>query len=345
MPKIPPKEPVGAGRELANSMDGATDDSTVGDVVDAEHITLDSNVVSIFTREHLSTTAPSKDPAVKESPTPKAGVIGSWELPAPVPLSTFIHDGLNSPEPAWLIRGLIPYNGITLMSGQQKLAMKTFTVMQLGVSIATGRSTRSIETMRRGPVLGLFEEGRHQKLASRYAAICDAMNVDWRRGEADDFFMVYRPLLKLDGPECRKQLLKVVREVKPLVVILDPFFRMMDGDENRQEDVNHAMDTLFALQQQGCTPLFLAHLTGGVNPKQDIDAQIRGSTLISNSYDVHIALRRYKRTEKYVSFEVRSRDAEPFEGIIKWDIRHDDGDDPERATYAQCMFVEATGDE
>ena len=220
-------------------------------------------------------------------------------------MDAWIPEALATKQQSWLIDGMIPSDGVVIISGQQKRARKTYFAMSLGLGVATG--THPILSVKgQGPVLGIFEEGRDAPTAERFTKLYEAHGLD----TVPNFHIAWRPRIKLDDKDHRKALLEAIDTIKPVFVILDPFFRMISGDENRQEDVNKVIDTVFDIRDKGCTVALLAHLdkSRGESHASDIDQQIRGSGVLANSYDVHLALRKYKAKHKHIQLTVRDRE-------------------------------------
>ena len=233
-------------------------------------------------------------------------------------LDKWVVEAKNRDPVRWLIEGIVPGSGVMLISGQQKRARKTYFVMSLGLGIATG--THPVFTVNEsGPVYAVFEEGRDAPTAERFEKICEAHKVD----VPDNFHILWRPRVHLDNPNQAKALLADIAEKKPRVVILDPFFRMISGDENRQEDVNKVINTVFDMRDMGTTVILLAHLdkSRGETPTKDIDQQLRGSGVLANSYDVHAALRKYKQRSKHIDLTVRDREGPEIDYTLRWNTK------------------------
>lgn len=226
----------------------------------------------------------------------------------------------------WLVKGFIPSDGIVLVSGQQKKARKTYFAMSIGIGIATGCHP-SLEICDTGTVLGIFEEGRDAPTADRFEKLCEVHGVSI----PSNFHIAWRPRLKLNNKDHKKILLEQIDKLKPKVVILDPLYRMIDGDENKQEDVNGVVETIFEIRSRNIVVILLVHLdkSRGEMASKDIDHQLRGSSLIPNMYDVHVALRKYKAKTKHIDVIVRDREGPEYSYMMRW------GDD---ATFKMTLI-------
>ncbi len=225
-------------------------------------------------------------------------------------------------EMEWLVEGMVPKGGVCLMSGQQKRAMKTFSSIEMAVSIATGTPFGGEFKTRQGGVLVIAEEGSPHAYKNRLDA-CLAGRRMGRHVLEGRMYVAFRNMIKLDNEAWRKTILTAAEKYQPSLIIFDSLYRMIEGDENKQEDANKALDTLMKLANGQFASLVICHLdkTRGSSEKPDIDDQVRGSGVITNGYDAHIALRRYDAKQKHVDLIVRPREAEEFERDVVWKLK------------------------
>ncbi len=221
---------------------------------------------------------------------------------------------------AWLIDHILPQDALVLISGQQKRAYKTWFAFNLALCIATGKGSGLILPKVTGPVIFVEEEGTQAKTKERFIMLCNTLGIE--REELSNIYFAHRKRIKLDDDAWRKKLVELVRTVKPVLVIYDALSYAHTGNENSHEDMSPVIDTLASLRAEGCTVAILAHLDKdrGENPRADIDTQIRGSSIIVNAYDCHIALRRYKMTQAHIDCVIRSRDDEERRYSAVWNI-------------------------
>jgi hypothetical protein len=225
---------------------------------------------------------------------------------------------IEPPSRGWLVPGLVPAGGITYISGQQKLAQKTTTALAVAMGVASGRKVFGRE-VQQGPVLFIEAEGDWYRTRQRILALTNGLKIPTT--ELQHFFWSFREGIKLDNPQWQDRILETVARIKPVLVVFDALTYLKSGDENDIMAMQSVADTLQAVQRMDAAVLLLLHLNKaqGNNPKcEDPDSQIRGSSIFSNLYDVHIALRKYSRKSESISVQVLDRFGEPMKSSMKW---------------------------
>lgn len=232
-------------------------------------------------------------------------------------------------EQAWLIRDFILREGIVLVSGPKKLAYKTWFAFAAALVIASGKAFNLLQPETQGSVLIIEEEGSSPQTKSRLIALCNGIGINPYKLPV---YFSHFNRVKLDDLVWREKLLAFVDSVQPLVVVFDAFAYLHTGDENQVKDIAPLVDTLALLRSRGVTVIMLSHTNKHSAKKSvDIDDQVRGSGLLTDCYDIHLALRRYKPSQSYINLIVRGRDVEEKEWIVTWNIRADADGRAERA--------------
>lgn len=220
----------------------------------------------------------------------------------------------------WLIDRIIPRDALVLVSGHQKRAYKTWFSFLAGLVLASGRTQSLFRPLVTGPVLIVEEEGARPQTKQRFQMLANTYG--FTPEEMRNVYFSHRQRVKLDDPGWRAKLLAAARHIKPVLVIYDALSYAHTGDENSHADMAPVIDTLQALRSTGASVAVLAHLDKqrGENPRADIDTQVRGSSIIVNAYDMHLALRRYKMSAAHIDCIARARDAAEARYSITWDI-------------------------
>ena len=111
-----------------------------------------------------------------------------------------------------------------------------------------------------------------------------------------------------------------------------------------------ALDTVFAGRALGCSMVILCHLdkAKGEDKKMDIDNQIRGSSLLSNAYDQHLALRRYNIRDAVIDLHIRSRGGAQKDFAVTWNLEaieqlDSDGDPFDKLVRAVPKIIAVSG--
>jgi len=223
-------------------------------------------------------------------------------------------------EVKWLVDYFVPEDSVILLSGQQKLAFKTNLALCLSILVAAGKTFGCLHTSAARPVLYVYEEGSSAGTRSRLIKICKGLGVD--PTSLHTMYLAHRQRVKLDDSAWRRQLIRFVQYEKPGLVVLDTMSYMHLGDENSVKEMSSSIETIQHIRDAGASVVVLAHLdkTKGGNPRADIDTQIRGTSLVVNFYDVHIACRRYRKSDMHIDMTVRHRDDEEKEFKISWTV-------------------------
>ena len=130
----------------------------------------------------------------------------------------------------WLIERLWSAGAVGIVSGPPK-ALKTWTALEMAISVATGLPClATFPVHRSGPVLLYAAEEPMPALHSRLHALernhaLDLDQVDIRVIAADS--------LRLDRGEDREKLTATVKFHRPVLLILDPLIRLHGLDENQ----------------------------------------------------------------------------------------------------------------
>lgn len=220
----------------------------------------------------------------------------------------------------FLIKDLLPADSNILMSGQQKLTFKTFTKMAIVVAITTGKSMSLIEPEEEGTALVVEEEGASDETKMRWLAVCKAMGVDYKTLK-NKIGWSFRQGVKLNEKEWAENLLRETERLQPKIITFDAMFALQSGNENDTQDVRPITDLFSRLRNVcGSSILYLAHLneSHGWNPRADMDRQVRGSGLLPQAADLHLALRRYNAKDNTVNWLVRARGQAPSAYLSTW---------------------------
>lgn len=221
----------------------------------------------------------------------------------------------------WLIQDFIPEDSLVLLTGQQKRAFKTWFALVCALATAIGKDIGGVKPTRKGTVLIIEEEGARASTKSRFKMLMNTYLIT--DSDVSNVFFAHRNRVKLDDPQWRQRLINFMEIKQPSLVVFDGLSFAHSGDENSHKDMSPVIGTLQLLRAYNCSTLLLAHVDKqrGENATADIDTQVRGSSVIVNAYDTHIAMRRYKMSTKHIDCIVRSRDDEEKEFVVSWDIR------------------------
>lgn len=175
---------------------------------------------------------------------------------------------------AWIVRGMIPSNGRTLVHGKGG-DYKSTVMFDLGIAVAShGELMQQFPVMQTGPVILISTEGSIFKNRDRILSHIRPRNVhpakvDLHYGKRG---------LPLDTEIGIRTLEKMVDELKPVLVIIDPLVSFFRGDENSAKDVGRFTQPLDELIDHYKFSLLAIHHS---NKNKDI----RGSSAFQAWFD------------------------------------------------------------
>lgn len=195
-------------------------------------------------------------------------------------------------QPQWLIEGLWADQAVGILGGQPKCC-KSFLALDIAVSVAAGvPCLRRFPVRRTGPVLFFPAEDALAVVRQRLEGICRAADTQL---DQLPLYVITAPRILLDLPQDREQLRATVAELRPALLILDPFIRLHRADENASKDVAPLLGYLRELQRQfGMAVLLVHHVRKGSSTDRPGQA-LRGSSDLHGWGDSNLYLRRHSR--------------------------------------------------
>lgn len=210
------------------------------------------------------------------------------------------------PPMNWVIRGLIPKGGITVISGNPA-SYKTFLECIWSKDIACGNNFVSrFETSKSG-ILFIDEENGAELLQKRFQLIGVPQDAPIYILPLSGFILNEETVLEVIN-FCKKNIIEVV--------FIDSLIRIHDSDENSAREMAKVFRYLKELTKNGLTVICTHHnrkqgfLTN--NPAQSM----RGSSDILASVDCHLAVERNEKEKKLIIRQTKLRhglEIKPFQ--------------------------------
>jgi hypothetical protein len=189
----------------------------------------------------------------------------------------------------WLVEDLWLDEGVGFIGGEPKTC-KTSMSLEMAVAISSGHPClRRYAVKKPGLVLMYAAEDSHHVIKRRLAAVCAASGVAL---DECDIQLITVPVLRLDIKEHRDDLADTVAELKPTLLILDPFIRMHGIDENHSGEVAPLLGYLRALQKLHGTAIAVVHHARKRSGNSRAGQSLRGSSEFHAWYDSHLYLSR-----------------------------------------------------
>ncbi len=191
---------------------------------------------------------------------------------------------------SWLIETLWSDQAVGIIGGEPKCC-KSFLALDMAVSVASGTPClRQYPHARTGRVLLFAAEDALHVVRERLEGICRSASVQL----SDlDIQVITAPTLRLDTDTDQKKLAETIAELRPILLILDPFVRLHRIDENASAEVAPLLGYLRGLQRQHELAVVLVHHArkgaGKLRPGQ----ALRGSSEFHAWGDSNLYLRRH----------------------------------------------------
>jgi hypothetical protein len=208
----------------------------------------------------------------------------------------------NTSEPEWLIEGLWSREAVGIIGGEPKCG-KSFLALDLGVAVASGTPClRRFPTRQSGAVLLYAAEDAAHIVRQRLAGIACAAGVSF---ENLDVEVITVPTLRLDRSEHQQALQATVAQLRPKLLILDPFVRLHAIDENVAGEVAPLLAYLRSLQRHHRTAVALVHHARKGAAHERGGQALRGSSELHAWGDSNLYLRRHGQN-LYLNIEHRA---------------------------------------
>ncbi|MBZ0157388.1 MAG: helicase RepA family protein [Alphaproteobacteria bacterium] len=223
-------------------------------------------------------------------------------------LST-VRDIFSYEDPAYLIVKLIVENALIILSAYAGVG-KSLLALFIAYAVITGKKLFGhFSVTKRGKVLIVDEENPGAFIKKRLQDI----------GFTEDMPLLFLHFqrIKLDNPSCFGQLVKIIEEEKPVLVIIDALIRVHDGKENEASDMAPVMERLRDLVNLGTTVLVIHHHRKGAGENRK--ESLRGSSDILGGVDMHLSLEEKGEFLFLSSPKTRMRPIEPVKLRIEND--------------------------
>ena len=185
-------------------------------------------------------------------------------------------------EPPYLVKGLIPRVGLTVVWGPPKCG-KSFWVFDLTMHVALNWPYRG-RRVQQGTVVYCAFEG-----ANGFKARAEAFrlrNLSEDHGAIDFYLIAARMNLVVDHPALIAAIKAQPTQTKPVCVVLDTLNRSLQGSESKDEDMSAYIKAADAIREEFECAVIVVHHCGveGTRP--------RGHTSLGGALDAQLGVRR-----------------------------------------------------
>ncbi len=224
-------------------------------------------------------------------------------------------DLLREPDPGptpFLVDRLVVDPSILAIVGPPKVG-KTWALLDLAISIATGEPALGHLEVRQGPVILILEESGRAALHRRLSQLCRGRGVSANRLEHLHFAANQRVRLVHDVTSSSLEswpdrIRKAVDSIQPAAVFFDPLARVKGAvDENSQRELAPALDFMRELRDRGQCTVGFVHHAGHTE-----QGRMRGTSDLEAYWESKVTI---TRKGAVCSIVADHREAEPSDSI------------------------------
>jgi hypothetical protein len=194
-------------------------------------------------------------------------------------------------EVPWLIQDLWTDEAVGILGGEPKCC-KSFLALDLALAVACGAPClRRFPVRRSGPVLLFPAEDSLSVVRRRLQGIAAAAHVSLAELP---LHIITATSLRLDLAVDRQRLASTVEMFRPLLLVLDPFIRLHQRDENEASQIAPLLGFLRQLQRQFHLAVLLVHHAKKDGASLRPGQALRGSSELHGWGDSNLYLRRHR---------------------------------------------------
>ena len=225
--------------------------------------------------------------------------------------------GENLPTPPPELVANLLHKGSKLIIGGTSKGRKTFSLMDLAISVATGTPWWGFPTIK-GKVCYINFEIQRPFFARRFQDICREKAVKVEKG----MFHCWTLRGYVEGIEkMAAEITKILLQEDYVLIIFDPIYKALgDRDENKAGDVASMLNELEAIAvKTGAAIAFGAHYSKGNQAAKDAMDRIGGSGVFARDPDAILTMTPHEEDEAFtVDCTLRNFAPQP-PFVVRWD--------------------------
>lgn len=248
------------------------------------------------------------------------------------------------PNPA-ILYGVLR-QGHKMMIAAPSKAGKSFSLIELALSLVTGKAWLGIPC-RMSRVLYLNAEIDKNSFSNRVQKLCDKMKIT-----KDDCKKLYcwnlrgKAIPKRENESNEDAIIRAIKAYKCDVLIIDPIYKVMTGDENSAQDIRTFLDNVDTIASRSGAAIVFVHHFGKATQSQYSDPMSRasGSGVFARDPDAIITLSALDL--RNITLEQRqaagvSQDATAFQ--MDFTLREFKPRHPEKVWFDDCRHIVDSG--
>lgn len=188
---------------------------------------------------------------------------------------------------------------------------KTWFLLQMAICISKGLDFLGTKTIKARNVLVIQLEITAGHFHRRFQKVADKLDVD----NADNLFFINGRGMSLTG----KVIINAAKECGAEVVIIDPLYKLIDGDENTAHGIKPTLAMFDKVATDtDATVVYTHHDSKGIAGERDIRDRGAGSNVLGRDYDTCITLTPH-RLENLKVIELLTRNyPQPKPFSVSW---------------------------
>lgn len=242
----------------------------------------------------------------------------STKLPPMRDMAFAIKPENRTPFPAEVVKGIL-HRGSKIVVGGTSKGKKSWTLLDLAVSVASGKPWWGFETVR-GRVLYINFEIQQAFFESRSAVVAEAKEVTLAAGT----FMCMTLRGSTEAIEnLADEIIAFILDMDPFaLIILDPVYKLMAGrDENKAGDVTAVLNQIERVAvMTGAAVAIGAHFSKGNQAGKESIDRIGGSGAFARDPDAILIMTAHEQEDAF-TIEATLRNfppADPF--VVRWEF-------------------------
>jgi len=209
-------------------------------------------------------------------------------------LTEILEDTSSPPKPI-IDKGILLDGTILLIVGPAK-SKKTFLTQNLALSIAMGEDFAGFKITKPKKVLYLLAEGGRYPNRDRIKKMAENISPD----NTDNLLISFPAYLHINNNEEYECVYSLIKETGAEVVILDPFIRFHDADENSASAMSDVLGIIRQFIEKLEISVILVHHTGKMESRGG-----RGSSAIIGEYDSCITIHKEQNDHIRLTYDMR----------------------------------------
>lgn len=190
------------------------------------------------------------------------------------------------PPQEWLIKKLVPTDGLVVMSAQPA-HYKSWLMMSMAMEVAQGEAFLNMFETKQTSVLIIDEESGERQLQKRFREL----------GASEDLPIYYSSRTgRLMNDKYIEEILEECREKNIGLVMVDSLTRMHNKNENDSTEMSRVLNYFKKLTDNGIACLILHHHRKNSMYAGSAGEAMRGSSDILASVDIHLSIARRGNT-------------------------------------------------